>query len=95
MIQKIKFNSWNYKWICSTDGKCVRQHTDKDITTNPTFESQNVCRLVCGKYGALWPQPTGRTTLGNELIQISPDQIRSYFFLTFYIFCKPNNQHYN
>lgn len=35
---------------------------------------------MCGPYGALWPQPTGRTSLGTKLIDINPNQISFQIF---------------
>ena len=35
----------------------------------------SVCNLFCGKNGALWPKPTGRVVLGNDVADINPDKI--------------------
>lgn len=40
------------------------------------FESQNDCRLSCGKYGAIWPQPTGDCTLGHDRVLFNPWKVR-------------------
>lgn len=35
------------------------------------YESQNVCRLVCGKYGSLFPFPTVSTIIGDTVIDFN------------------------
>ncbi|XP_041451824.1 chitooligosaccharidolytic beta-N-acetylglucosaminidase-like [Drosophila obscura] len=41
------------------------------------FESQRDCRLSCGRYGAVWPMPTGPTiSLSHSRVHFDPQQIR-------------------
>ena len=51
--------------------------TDHNYVNNKErFETQNMCHLVCGKYGPLWPRPTGATRIGDNIIQFNPQKIR-------------------
>lgn len=47
------FSQWT--WSCVNE-KCLRR-TSPDDRNGVTL---NVCNLLCGKYGSLWPKPTGR-----------------------------------
>lgn len=42
-------------------------------TSNPAALS--VCQLSCGQGGALWPKPTGHLSLGNNVVQLNPENI--------------------
>ena len=35
----------------------------------------NGCKMTCGKFGALWPRPTGYVNLSESLFEIFPDNI--------------------
>ncbi|XP_037028823.1 chitooligosaccharidolytic beta-N-acetylglucosaminidase [Bradysia coprophila] len=59
---------------CTEAGKCIRR-TDPP-NNNTLFECQNACRLTCGRYGALWPKPTGSTIIKNGVVRLNPHNIR-------------------
>lgn len=40
------------------------------------YDTLNICRMVCGEYGSLWPIPTIETTLSKEVIAFHPNFIR-------------------
>lgn len=66
-----------YRWTCVQQSKCVRRHVDNIQTFKEiSYQSQNACRATCGRYGALWPRPTGATLLGQQLIAFHPKEIR-------------------
>ena len=35
----------------------------------------NGCKMTCGKFGALWPRPTGYVNLSESLFEVFPDNI--------------------
>ena len=35
----------------------------------------NGCKMTCGKFGALWPRPTGYVNLSEALFEVFPDNI--------------------
>ena len=35
----------------------------------------NACKMTCGKFGALWPRPTGYVNLSETLFEVFPDNI--------------------
>lgn len=63
-------------YVCY-NGKCITKATLNESVENVTlFQSMESCRLLCGKFGNLWPLPTSSGELGNELVGISPGNIR-------------------
>lgn len=66
------------KWICNHDEKCVR--LNKDPRNLHTYNSQRACRLVCGLYGATWPQPTKSILLGKTLFSFNPNDLKYTIF---------------
>ncbi|KRF82242.1 uncharacterized protein Dvir_GJ18889, isoform B [Drosophila virilis] len=40
------------------------------------YESQRDCRLSCGKYGAIWPMPTGECSLSHDRVHFDPWKVR-------------------
>lgn len=62
-------------WTCNDISRCIQQNPKNDTSELKFYESQNICRLVCGKYGGLWPHPTGTTILTPELIDLHPQSI--------------------
>lgn len=40
-----------------------------------TYENQNICRLMCGQFGSLWPRPTGMCRITKSTVSISSNQI--------------------
>ncbi|XKL63937.1 hypothetical protein PGB90_006301 [Kerria lacca] len=62
-----------YSWKCINE-KCVK--TDLPATCkSDTNNILNICRLICGPYGAIWPKPTQEIKLSKEIIPIHPDNI--------------------
>lgn len=39
------------------------------------FESQNDCRLSCGKYGAIWPHPTGKVSISHNRVLLDLNKV--------------------
>lgn len=65
------------KWICNREEMCIKiQKNVQNAQNGHTYNSQGACRLVCGKYGALWPRPTGYTLLGQTLFSINPSDLK-------------------
>lgn len=79
MILFVLKNSWSYKWTCGDEAKCQRIHNDSLVTDETAYNSQNACRLVCGRYGGLWPRPTSFVLLGQTLITFNPNNLRFFF----------------
>ena len=57
--------------------RCVRMERAKLQKTDPTIEGLNLngCKMTCGKYGALWPRPTGYVNLSETVFDVFPDNI--------------------
>lgn len=49
---------------------------DSNVTLQNVYENQDVCQLLCGDFGSLWPQPTGSFTLGKSVVSVNPLLIR-------------------
>jgi len=41
-----------------------------------TYVNQNICRLMCGKFGGLWPKPTLKCNLEKSTVNVNADLIR-------------------
>ncbi|XP_071055763.1 chitooligosaccharidolytic beta-N-acetylglucosaminidase-like [Onthophagus taurus] len=67
-------NPW--VWFCNTKGNKCQRELKIQISNQTTFNSLELCRLVCGKYAGLWPKPTYSTKLSKDLIQIHPKNIK-------------------
>lgn len=69
--------------------RCVRKHVDNVQTDNVNYMTQNACRATCGRYGALWPKPTGSTLLGEQLIKFNSRNIRwlPHLILLLCVYC--------
>ncbi|XP_008200272.1 beta-N-acetylglucosaminidase NAG2 isoform X2 [Tribolium castaneum] len=68
-VSSRKSDSGIWYWQCNTDEEtCTRisSTVSRNTDTYPTLET---CRLVCGKYGALWPQPTSVTKISSTLLK--------------------------
>lgn len=63
------------QWHCRDNREClpVSKTTPSDAKIH---ENQNICRLLCGKFGSLWPTPTEKCQLGSSVIAISSELIR-------------------
>ncbi|XP_044269002.1 chitooligosaccharidolytic beta-N-acetylglucosaminidase [Tribolium madens] len=75
-VSSLKSDYGIWYWECNTsEDTCSRISNSLNQTTNvyPTLET---CRLVCGKYGALWPLPTSDTTISSKLLKFSSSSIK-------------------
>ncbi|XP_022211826.2 chitooligosaccharidolytic beta-N-acetylglucosaminidase [Drosophila obscura] len=68
------------KWLCSqTTDICTSEDelVDNVPYLEERFESQRDCRLSCGKYGSIWPMPTGEEcSLSHERVHFDPWKVR-------------------
>ncbi|XP_052127097.1 chitooligosaccharidolytic beta-N-acetylglucosaminidase [Frankliniella occidentalis] len=66
-------------WEC-VEGRCVggaEVAASQLLQPVPLHQaSQAACRLHCGQHGALWPRPTGPTTIGRQVVSIDPGRVR-------------------
>lgn len=62
------------RWICS-NSVCLK--TPIPASNEISYSNQNECRLSCGKFGAIWPQPTGDTLISNNRIYFDPTVMRA------------------
>ncbi|EDW72133.1 uncharacterized protein Dwil_GK10305 [Drosophila willistoni] len=67
------------KWLCSSTDICTSE--DEQVPgvqyLSHQFESQRDCRLSCGKYGSIWPMPTGdECSLSHERVHFDPWKVR-------------------
>ncbi|XP_061387457.1 chitooligosaccharidolytic beta-N-acetylglucosaminidase [Musca vetustissima] len=63
------------KWICTSTELCQLDDAS-NIGDAKRYESQHDCRMSCGKYGAIWPLPTGTCSLSQERIHFDPWKVR-------------------
>ncbi|XP_026732584.1 chitooligosaccharidolytic beta-N-acetylglucosaminidase [Trichoplusia ni] len=61
-----------WRWSCE-DKRCVKTRNDPQ-NKDPVL-SLEACKMFCNDYGLLWPQPTGKTDLGNFLSKININNI--------------------
>ena len=62
---------------CTNEEQCVRVYGNtKSANESHVFSTLSKCRLLCGKYGPLWPRPTGHVTLGKETTVVNPLNLR-------------------
>ncbi|XP_071546083.1 LOW QUALITY PROTEIN: chitooligosaccharidolytic beta-N-acetylglucosaminidase-like [Panulirus ornatus] len=54
------------------DSLCVKE----DRNQAREHISLEKCQLTCGKYGSLWPQPTGDVQLSSETVSFSPRNLK-------------------
>lgn len=65
--------------MCRNNLDCLpyKEAMSKGQIENATiYENQNICRLVCGRYGSLWPRPTGFCVLEKSIIDVNTNLIR-------------------
>merc|ERR1711962_549569 len=69
-------------WECRTDpvdGNLEPTQVSRCIKVQKSSSSSstglNTCKITCGPYGALWPQPTGPLELGSEVAFFLPQNI--------------------
>ncbi|KAG5675281.1 hypothetical protein PVAND_005195 [Polypedilum vanderplanki] len=48
----------NGKWYCRNNMDCLPWESKNTETLPKIYETQNLCRLMCGKFRGLWPQVT-------------------------------------
>ncbi|XP_072947193.1 chitooligosaccharidolytic beta-N-acetylglucosaminidase isoform X2 [Epargyreus clarus] len=67
--------SWVFK--CVVDEGCQRSNSPQPATnaSGLVFESLEVCRTVCGRFGGLWPRPV-TAALSTQTVQIHPNYLR-------------------
>lgn len=69
--------SWMYK--CMPEVGCERtthpQHETLRNVSTMMFNSLDVCRTVCGRFGGLWPRPV-TAAIGMQTVKIHPNYIR-------------------
>ncbi|XP_013190818.2 chitooligosaccharidolytic beta-N-acetylglucosaminidase [Amyelois transitella] len=69
--------SWVYK--CVTNEGCQRSNrphpSSSSNSSAPVFESLDHCRLVCGRFGGLWPRPVS-ATLSMQTVSFHPNYLR-------------------
>ncbi|XP_050079484.1 chitooligosaccharidolytic beta-N-acetylglucosaminidase [Anopheles maculipalpis] len=63
--------------VCTDEQQCVKEFSYINGTSEShVFPTLNNCRLLCGKFGPLWPHPTGRVHLGKKTTAINPTTIK-------------------
>ncbi|XP_030563037.1 chitooligosaccharidolytic beta-N-acetylglucosaminidase [Drosophila novamexicana] len=68
------------KWLCDSTDLCLPEEELTpglgNIQPPHRYESQRDCRLSCGKYGAIWPMPTGECSLSHDRVHFDPWKVR-------------------
>ncbi|CAG0879770.1 unnamed protein product [Darwinula stevensoni] len=64
-----------WTWRCNNTEpmRCIR--TPKSTLTPSEYQTLAACKLTCGKYGGLWPKPTGETILSKSVIPFLPENV--------------------
>lgn len=78
VVTSVSNTTWS--WKCNENiKKCIRIPSNWTINENCEIQQGNMifpsvatCRLICGKYGALWPKPTGKVSISEEFVHIHP-----------------------
>ena len=57
--------------------RCIKMEKSKIEQSSDSANSidLNGCKMTCGKFGALWPRPTGYVNLSEALFEVFPDNI--------------------
>lgn len=71
----VKSYQMENKWYCRNNVDCLPLK-ESNNNVDKVFETQNLCRLMCGKWGSLWPKPTGACNLEKSTTSINVNQIR-------------------
>ncbi|XP_060661737.1 chitooligosaccharidolytic beta-N-acetylglucosaminidase [Drosophila nasuta] len=68
----------NSKWYCDATDLCLPEEEvlTSAVRAQKQFESQRDCRLSCGKYGSIWPMPTGNCSLSHDRVHFDPWKVR-------------------
>ncbi|KAH8386448.1 hypothetical protein KR093_000607, partial [Drosophila rubida] len=66
------------KWYCDATDLCLPEEEvlTSAVRAQKQFESQRDCRLSCGKYGSIWPMPTGDCSLSHDRVHFDPWKVR-------------------
>ncbi|XP_017871691.1 PREDICTED: chitooligosaccharidolytic beta-N-acetylglucosaminidase [Drosophila arizonae] len=68
------------KWFCDSTDLCLPEERllpgEGHEQPRHRYESQLDCRLSCGKYGAIWPMPTGECSLSHDRVPFDPWKVR-------------------
>lgn len=65
------------EWLCINNTDCLPLKSSRGRTqAGSVYENQNICRLLCGEFGGLWPRPTRKCNLGKSIIDVNTDLIR-------------------
>ncbi|XP_076059844.1 chitooligosaccharidolytic beta-N-acetylglucosaminidase-like [Oratosquilla oratoria] len=59
-----------YSYQCN-QGKCSR--LDRSEATE--YQTLSTCKLTCGEFGSIWPQPTGQVELSTKVVPFMPRNI--------------------
>ncbi|XP_050313365.1 chitooligosaccharidolytic beta-N-acetylglucosaminidase [Anthonomus grandis grandis] len=64
-------NVQGWIWECYS-GSCVREHSiDESFNKSQVFPSVEICRLVCGSNGPIWPKPSLYEATDKALIFVN------------------------
>ncbi|XP_037936342.1 chitooligosaccharidolytic beta-N-acetylglucosaminidase-like [Teleopsis dalmanni] len=75
LCHSIRGDGDSNKWACTSLDLCILDPAS-NIGDAIRFESQHDCRLSCGRYGAIWPMPTGDCSISNERVRFDPWKVR-------------------
>ncbi|XP_030380711.1 chitooligosaccharidolytic beta-N-acetylglucosaminidase [Scaptodrosophila lebanonensis] len=66
------------RWTCTPTDLCLVDSSPSAsrMQDQQRFESQRDCRLSCGKYGSIWPMPTGDCSLSHDRVHFDPWKVR-------------------
>jgi len=59
-----------FTYVCR-ENKCIKMDR-QDAKEILTLER---CKLTCGPFGALWPKPSGKVTLGTNVVSFLPENV--------------------
>jgi len=65
-----------FTYLCRA-GKCVKVDRQDVQTGNSQQEGLTLdrCKLTCGPYGQLWPKPSGKVTIGKDVVSFLPQHV--------------------
>ncbi|XP_048480304.1 chitooligosaccharidolytic beta-N-acetylglucosaminidase isoform X2 [Plutella xylostella] len=61
-----------WRWSC-INGRCIKKEFDP--TSKEPYLNAESCKMFCGTFGLLWPQPTAGVDLGSHLSKINLEKI--------------------
>jgi len=65
-----------FTYLCRA-GKCVK--VDRQDAQSGNSQQQGLsldrCKLTCGPYGQLWPKPSGKVTIGKDVVSFLPQHV--------------------